>query len=201
MSQLNVQQLEVLADKLRVYDVDQCGWEGDPEGPKPKTVIANLTHVVFHLSDVIERKDFSNREVVCDKVAPDAIQYSLRIARWGSLAIEQIIPSEQQRYAYDTATTLGISTSHESYLDLALSSFVRANGTLARQLHDEDHASTKETALTKRSSSLSDTAALLIQCATVQSSRGEFDLTEAFDDRLANLRQRFGISEPTSTMA
>ncbi len=191
---LKVEALARMADSLRVYDVSQNGWEGDPEGSNPKTPEANLCHVGFHLADVMARKDFTKLDIVRDEIAPDAMQYGLRIARWGGLSLDQVVPTDKQSSAHKTAKTLGLYTLSESYFTLA--SFVRASGVLARQLHDEDHRSTHEAALAARDHSLSDAAALLIQCAVVQSNRAQFDLEESFENRLAVLRQRFGIPKP-----
>lgn len=101
------------------------------------------------------------------------------------------MPVEEQNEAHATASNLGLSASSDTHFTLA--SFVRAGEVLARQLHEEDHMSSKETALAKREASLSNASALLIQCAVVQSNRGEFNLVEAFDTRLDALRERFGI--------
>lgn len=191
---VKVDALVRMADSLRVYDVDQNGWEGDPEGHGPRTPEANLIHVGFHLADVIERKDFSDRDTVKNEIAPDAVQYGLRIVRWSKLDVEDAVPVLAQREVYKTAETLKLSTFSESYF--ALASFVRASGVLARQLHGEDHASSREEAIAKRRSSLTDVAALLIQCAVVQSNRQNFDIEESFEDRLTVLRQRFGIPKP-----
>ena len=149
---ISLPQLQSMSEKLRVYDVDQDGWEGDPEGSNPRAVEKNLTHVSFHLADVIERKNFSNPDTVCDEIAPDAMQYGLRAARWGKLTLDQVVPTAQQSDAYNTADNLNLYTLSESYF--AVASFVRASGVLARQLHDEDHARTKEKALAERADSL-----------------------------------------------
>ena len=78
----------------------------------------------------------------------------------------------------------------------SLASFVRANGVLARQLHDEDHLKTHQEALAARSDSLRTASALLVQSAMAQSMTANFDLVQVFDNQLAQLRQRFDIPEP-----
>lgn len=205
---LKLNQLESMAESLRVYDVVQDGWEGDPEGSNPKTVEQNLTHVGYHLADVIERKSFSDYNTVRDEIAPDAMQYALRVARWGKIALSSILSVPGVNSVSETAYRLErppyvrYSPTGHAYKvgkNISFASFVRANGVLARQLHDEDHNSTREQALTKRADSLRDVSKLLIQSAIAQSDYDHskiFDLEEAFDRRLHQLRTRFDIPEP-----
>ena len=196
--------LESMAEALRVYDVDQNGWEGDPEGLNPRTVEANLTHVGFHLADVIERKNFQDDDTARTEIAPDAMQYGLRIARWGDIALKNILPTAYGNGAKLTARTLNLPTYMErrwappifSKQSIVFASFVRASGILARQLHEEDHLGSQQEALSERSDSLRQASALLVQSAFQQSIYKPFDLEEAFDKRLTQLRKRFDIPEP-----
>ena len=60
---IEVDALPEWADSLRVYDVDQDGWEGDPEGSNLKSVESNLTHVGKHLAGVLAFKNLPNSDV------------------------------------------------------------------------------------------------------------------------------------------
>jgi len=45
--------LAEMAESLRLYDVVDGAWEGDPKGSKPQTVKENLQHVGDHLAGIV----------------------------------------------------------------------------------------------------------------------------------------------------
>ncbi len=191
---VEISNLEDMAEKLRVYDVVQDGWEGDPEGSNPKPVEDNLAHVGKHLAGVLAFKDFTNSDVVQNEIAPDFIQYGLRIVRWGSVALNDIaeLPNTYIKQAREVSFRIG-----ETWIQRPVLSLILANGILlGRQMHDEDHETVRQEALSLRSERLKDVAKILVKEAYFQSADGNFSLEESFEDRLTTLRQRFGIPNP-----
>lgn len=199
---LSLSSLESMAKALYVYDVDQNGWEGDPEGASPKTADSNLVHVSLHLADVIERKDFNNVSAAATELAPDAIQYGLRIVRWGGLTLDSVLPAAQDvEEAKIPSARLQLTNNAEAEagsLNFAFSGFVRASGILARQLHDEDHQSSSQEAIANRKQSLRQVSTLLILSSLALTDYNSDNLRVAFDNRLTQLRQRIHIPEPSN---
>lgn len=197
---IEVSDLEQMAEKLRVYDVVQDGWEGDPEGSSPKSVEDNLRHVGEHLAGVVAFKNFGLSEVTDNEIVPDCLQYGLRMARWVSVEPNELVGQEYP-YAAETmgiASRLQIGSGDHGEL---LAGVILANGILmGRQMHDEDHERLHDNALRERANSVRTASGILIRAAWEQEvwARGRFSLTEVFDDRLASLRERFGIPEPVT---
>ena len=77
-----------------------------------------------------------------------------------------------------------------------LAAFVVGMGHIASNLHDLEHASTRDQSLKDRPSSIAGASNMLTHSAFLQSEQYDFDLEEAFDARLLSLRERFGIPEP-----
>lgn len=193
---IEVNTLEQMADNLRLYDVVDGGWEGDPEGADPKTIEDNLKHVGEHLAGVIAFKNFFNPVTVRQEIAPDLMQYGLRIARWGNLPLESLIPESNTHYS----DAMGMQDRiHLHTMGTApVASVILANGVLlGQQMHDEDHKDKKVEAVRRREESLPYAAALLIQASVIQANNGpdndRFDLKMAFADRIAHLRVRFDV--------
>ncbi len=69
---LDYNDLEAMSTDLRVYDVDQGGWEHEDKGFE-----FNITHVLKEVVWAL-RKDFFDPVVVQTDLAPDAMQYALR---------------------------------------------------------------------------------------------------------------------------
>lgn len=178
--------LETLAEKLRVYDVTQGAWEHEPNSFE-----ANARHVLTHLSKDLVGKDFSDIDLVRGAIAPDSVQYALRLSRWASV---------------DTSEIANITQKEEDLRDIAqdglvdlpwgFASFAGAVGVLAQNLHDFDHANTKEKAIIDTFNSMRSASRLLINSASIQSYQYGFPIIEAFDARLTTLRNRFDIPEP-----
>jgi hypothetical protein len=72
-----------------------------------------------------------------------------------------------------------------------------AVGILATNLHDLGHTSTREKAIAIRQSFIMAAGQFLIHYADLSSEELGFDLAEAFDTRLASLRERLNIPEPS----
>lgn len=179
---VDTDQLREMRDALWVYDVVQEGWEHEDKG-----LDINMRHVGLHLSDVIDRKDFMNEGVIANEIAPDSLQYALRLSRWGNLAIAAIAPDDDiRREVEERGCTIG--TSLDDFI-----SITRANAVIARNRHDVDHASTKEKGLNGERSAMQYAAKLLVHSANLQADFFEFDIMESFTMRLASLRERFNI--------
>jgi hypothetical protein len=74
---ITASELESCAEKLRVYDVVQGGWEQEPNG-----FGANAGHVLTHLTKDLTNRNFSDSGIVRTALAPDSLQYALRLSRW-----------------------------------------------------------------------------------------------------------------------
>lgn len=159
-------------DSLYIYDVEQQGWEQEPNG-----IQANLAHTLTHLVKDAYRKDFLNSQLVQEAIAPDNLMYALRFVRWGSLPLLEVLKD---------------SLSDRSAQDL----HAEASDTIADLLHEEDHRSSREGAVAQRNNKLNKAASLLISSAQKQSAEYGFDLEKSFMERLRQLRIRFNIPDP-----
>lgn len=178
-------ELQACYDRLYTYDVTQGAWEQEPNGFE-----ANAKHVLSHLVKDLITKDFNDPETVREEIAPDSLQYALRFARWADLSPTDIAYQERDKKIVDsTVTKLGGVATH-------FAAFAEGAGTLARNLHDLDHASKRVEALEWRRPFMMVTSRMLMLSADLASETFDFDLVEAFDTRLAVLRVRFDIPEP-----
>lgn len=190
---INVDKLETMAESLRLYDVVDGGWEGDPEGTNnPKSVEDNLKHVGEHLAGVLAFKDFTDSSIVKYEIAPDFVQYGLRVARWGGIEAEKLDAQDSSYIpqAREINDRLGIG-----YVGtLPVASLILANGILmGQQMHDEDHEAIRSNAIEERPKKLKLAGQILLNTAYYQAVNNEFDLTMAFEDRIARLRSRRNV--------
>jgi hypothetical protein len=189
---LTVEDLEVCAEKLYVYDVEQGAWEQEPHGFE-----ANAKHVLTHLAKDIVNKDFSSPELVQTAIAPDSMQYALRLGRWAGVEPQDMLVSPGDEWNVRRLIARQVSR-HRGSVIVHATAFAEAMGELASNLHDLDHASTREVAIASRQDAMRETGRLLVNSARLQAEGHQFDLMEAFDARLAHLRERFGIPQPVS---
>ncbi len=180
--------LEMFAEQLHVYDVDQGAWEQEPNGFE-----ANVGHVLTHLAKDLTGKNFNDRVLVRSAIAPDSIQYGLRLARWSRINIADLVDMDEAEEDIRAEVENGFDSNE---LPFGFASFAGAMRTLAVHLHDINHESTREGALSNRPASMLSAARLLIDSASIQSFQFDFSLEEAFDARLSFLRDRFGIPHP-----
>lgn len=190
----NTNQLQAMAESLRQYDVVDGGWVHEDKG-----LDFNLKHVGLHLSDMVDRKDFTDKDVVRNEIAPDCIGYALRIARWGGFTVKLLGSSEyeaeqevQQDEVIERAKELGA----KDYSDYV--AIIRANGILARDRHDFDHYVLNPESTEHDTHALVGAGSMLLFAAELQSLEYHFDLQQAFDNRLAGLRKRFNIPQSTA---
>src|SRR5690606_3907844 len=109
---ITVDQLEVMAESLRLYDVVDGGWVHEGRG-----LDFNLRHIGWHLADMIDRKDFTDRKCVVTEIAPDCVQYGLRIARWSQIPVAEIeIPYAIANDTFNRAVSMSSDSSPE-FLD------------------------------------------------------------------------------------
>lgn len=187
---IEVESLERMADKLYEYDVTLDGWEGDPEGSNPMPIEHNLKHVGEHLAGVLAFKDFTDPEVISKEIAPDYMQYGLRIARWGRVALSNVLLGDQ--YIAD-ATKVSLQLDIPSRFTLPATSLIFANGILmGQQMHDEEHHSSHADATSMRKHRLQTVSSTLINIASSSDywPGADFDIEQAFDDRLTVLQKR-----------
>jgi hypothetical protein len=180
--------LEELAARLRVYDVDQEAWEQEPHGFE-----ANTRHVLTHLAKDLVGKSFEDEDTVRTAIAPDSVQYGLRLARWSGISVSEL--AELSSTEEDIRSGVEESLGHRK-LPWGFGSFAAGMRTLALYLHDADHASTRENTIRGRQASMRSASRLLINSASIQSHQYGFSLPEEFDNRLVYLRKRFGIPQP-----
>ena len=164
-------------DLLYVYDVEQQGWEQEPNG-----IQANLSHTLTHLVKDAYRKDFLNSQLVQEAIAPDNLMYALRFVRWGDLSLSDVLKGSLEEN----------TRSNRSAWDI----HAEAGDKIADLIHEEDHRSSREVAVTQRSRKLNKAALLLISSAQKQSAEYGFGLEKSFIRRLEQLRIRFNIPEP-----
>jgi hypothetical protein len=179
--------LQACAEKLYVYDVEQRGWEQEGRGFE-----VNAHHVLTHLVKESLNKNFSDPDVVSGEIAPDAMQYAIRLGRWSGLETSDLMPyAKGARYIAEHAG-LRVGT-----VPVHWAAHAEAAGKLASNLHDLGHVAIREEAVGNRGGSMIYVARQLITCAEVAAETYGFDPLVAFDDRLAQLRERFGIPQPT----
>jgi hypothetical protein len=182
---LTVQQLEAMGQQLKVYDVDQGGWEHEIMDYE-----FNANHVLKHLVRDHNRKDFFDEGTVVDEIAPDSVQYALRLSRWVQFDHSQLSPNTY--IFHDVARFSG----HNRYSSNRMGAHYLAESDLADFLHELDHKDKREEAHSFRVDTLSRIGKLLIHSAELAAVEFGFDLVDSFGRRLSNLRQRFGIPEP-----
>ncbi len=170
---ISLQELQKCYDLLYIYDVEQKGWEQEPN-----SFTANAAHTLTHLVKDGHRKDFVNAELASKAIAPDNLMYALRFIRWGNL---------------DSNEVLGLAKKQESSNPKWL--HAEAVSCLAELLHEEDHASAREQAISERVKKLAGLTALLVASADAHARECNVRLEHAFRDRLQGLRVRFNIPE------
>jgi hypothetical protein len=180
--------LEVLAEKLRVYDVDQQAWEQEPNGFE-----ANAGHVLTHLVNNLVGKNFENEDLVRSAIAPDSLQYGLRLARWSGIHVADLVSvtMTEEHMRSQVEESLGYRK-----LPWGFASFAGGMHALSMHLHNMGHAREKDGAVHTRQAAMRSASRLLINSASVQAHQLDFSLIKAFDDRLSSLRARFGIPQP-----
>lgn len=173
-----------LTSKLIDYDVRDSGWEHESRGFE-----FNANHVLKHLVRDTMRKDFFDEKVVKSEIVPDSLQYAFRLARWAGLRREYMLPNQSsvlQTEAFDRLQRISSPR---------IGAYQHAQSKLADHLHDLDHVSLREVALEERFSAISTVGRLLVHSAQLSANEFGFDLPQAFDDRLTQLRERFNIPE------
>jgi len=182
-TRLSIEDYKDSAEILRVYDVEQEGWEQEPNSVK-----ANLTHIFTHLGKDFTRKCFTNPDVVRDSIAPDSFMYGLRLLRWTRQSPD-VLQNGRVRMLVDSRETTAVNMGDSH----SLRAFGAGFGQLADYLHATGHAAERKKAQLNRDETLACAAGLLVVSAEIQADEFGFDLPTAFNDRLAELRERFGI--------
>lgn len=180
---LNREDIAAMSMALKVYDVDQNGWEHEGKGLE-----FNLTHTLKELNRA-ERKDFFDPEVVRTELAPDAIQYALRVTRWTGFKHQLVDDTSQIEKAIDSHAKLTRTTRR-------LGAYAAGRIMLADYLHRLDHESERQEAVQTRFVSLPRVSQALILFALESANEFNFRPRQAFFDRLTNLRKRFDIPQP-----
>ncbi len=185
--QLTPENLEKMAEKLYVYDVVQGAWEH--EG---KSVHTNVNHVFYHLvKDMTDSNKPLDGKGIIKALAPDNVQYALRLGRWTGNTPEEMI----QDAAYYKDQTLG-NVAEVGRLEVSRLATVVAIGKLAKNLHDTDHQKTHEDAEEALPQVAKHASAWLLYASVLQSDHHGINLEQAFDQRLFDLRERFNIPQP-----
>lgn len=181
---LSAGMIDELSAELRVYDVDQGGWEHEPKGLK-----FNAEHV---LKEVVRarRKDMLDPAVVVSELAPDAVQYALRLGRWAGVAADDMLPG------IHTRTAAAEHGSKYKVPQVYLSSWALAEITLADFTHSLDHKSERARARKAAARDLGRCAGHMLHFVEVAAVTHSFSVQDSFRSRLASLRERFGIPQP-----
>lgn len=184
---LTVEDLEVCAKKLHVYDVEQGAWEQEPNGFE-----ANAGHVLKHLRRDIIGKDFKDAAVVRTALVPDALQYALRLGRWSGVVPEDMFP-----LPVGEMLARSVDARHGAVI-LQAAKYAAGTRVLADNLHDLEHAATREVAIKRRKDAMRSAGGMLLHYVEAQVVEFRMNPVETFDARLAHLRERFGIPQPVS---
>lgn len=184
---LSAQTYERLTEELRVYDVDQGGWEHENEG-----LVFNSMHVLKELVRA-RRKDVLDPLIVEGDLAPDSVQYALRFGRWADIDIGQMLPTTDTDMEADSHS--GLNKYHKT----RLGGWALAEIKLADFTHMLDHASERDKAISTAPNSLAKVSRFLLYFAESSADEFDFDLADAFRNRLTGLRERFEIPEPDSS--
>lgn len=176
---------ERLGEALKVYDVDQEQWEHEGKG-----IEFNAKHVLGELTRA-RRKSMLEPRVVRTELAPDAAQYALRLKRWADLPTGLILPREGEgvkahAHAYEN-----------EYSRDRIGGWMLAEISLSQDFtHRLDHPSERSDALARMQPSLGQVSRYLLYFAETSATEFDFDLETSFMNRLADLRERFGVAEP-----
>ncbi len=182
---INAADVRELSEKLRVYDVVQGGWEQEPNGYEE-----NVNHVLLHLVKDSTAKDFTDPTLLRTAIAPDALQYAIRLGRWSNQDAVDLMPTETTRQRIrELAPRFGLIPVHQL-------AHLQASTTLAHNLHGLDHKNDAEQAAAETIETARMAAGFLLYAANLQATQYKFDLKETFDARLLTLRQKFNIPEP-----
>lgn len=127
---ISAEQLEVCTQNLYVYDVVQGAWPF-------KGLLENAIHVERHLAKDIGGKDFTDPKTIQFAIAPDSVEYAIRLARYTDFEEEDMILAAQERPA---ASKLGTLSTHAT-------AFVAANQALSSNLHDLEHPNLRNAAI------------------------------------------------------
>jgi hypothetical protein len=185
MSRLSERELEHCVDVLLAYDVVDKGWEHERKAPK-----FNLTLVLKHLARDLVTEHFDMELAVRPRIAPDSIAYALRLMRWTRQ------PSINIRREEDSVVRTKLATTKLHPDNRALNAFAAGVGQLSMYLRDTDHPKDRKKAQLNRDKTIARAAGLLVISAEMQADVFGFDLVEAFDNRIDNLREHFGLPEP-----
>lgn len=177
-----------MAEELRVYDIEQRGWEHETQG-----FDANASHVLTHLAKGLLIKDFGDPNQVECEIAPDSVQYALRFARWGEFPVATI-----------TDSPLSFVDEHPPAAPLwergdeapGLRPYISATILLNAYVHDLGHTEARLLARRDVGETAVRISRHLLYSAQEQAAAFGFPLSTAFYDRLIELRDRFHIPQP-----
>lgn len=185
---ITADELRDASEKLRVYDVEQRAWEQEPNG-----FVANASHVLTHLTKDLLGKNFDDKDLVRTAIAPDSLQYGLRLARWSGIHVADLVSMTMVEEEIRSQVEESLNYSK---LPWGFASFAGGVRVLSMHLHDLGHIKEKDRALLARQDAMRSASRLLIDSASIQAHQSGFPLSKAFDNRLASLRERFGIPQP-----
>jgi len=186
MPRLTAEQIIDMRQKLDYYDVVQHGWEQEHNGFE-----ANAKHVLAHLTKDLMSKNYVQEHQVRTEIAPDLLQHGLRLQRWAGIE-PGALPVEWR----DSRANTDKIKHHLGGLSTQVAILLEANAVLANNMHALDHQKDRPAAEASRYESIGRASGLLICSAEFQAELFNFDLCQAFDDRLAALRKRFKIPQP-----
>ncbi len=187
---ISASQSETMVRSLRMYDVVDGGWVHESKG-----LDFNLRHVSIELADMSDRKDFTDPDQVQREIAPDLVQYGLRIARWAAVHPDSLVISDGEEADEHVRKQSRKYTGSDAFEDFFAVS--AAMGILARDRHPVDHGDKVAGSLDR--DNLGRAAHMLLWAANNQATCGDFDIVEALDERLAGLRVRFDVPRRTES--
>ncbi len=189
---LTIESLQTMRDKLDVYDVDQHGWEQETNG-----FIPNILSTISYLDDTTWFKDLTVKNVISEEVAPDMLQFALRLSRWADFAVSGLVPRGTETDAYIDRFAGNYPKTVTNRKDIIAINGARA--LLSTELIDDTQrqAVNKETTSVIKKRIVSKHAGrLLVFAAQFQADHEDANLVDLFDSRLAMQREINGIINP-----
>jgi len=181
---LSEEELVFMNAALVEYDVDQDGWEHEQKGFE-----FNVNHALKELVRA-RRKDLYDAATACTDLAPDAMQYALRLARWNGFSPSLVLPTAQTEALAEgeaAAKRFGVRR---------LGAYAASELILVDFVHKLDHDSERGDALAGKFDSMTRAAQTLTLFALDTANEFRFSLPNAFYERLSELRRRFNIPMP-----
>lgn len=176
--------LEAMSTDLKIYDVDQGGWEHEGKG-----FDFNVDHTLSELVRM-RSKDFYDPVVVKSEIAPDAVQYALRLARWTGYDLDFVLPGARiSPVGSSIDEAIAVHAAKMRIISLRTAAYSASEVQLAGFTHSLDHESERQVALANKFDTLPRVSQALLRFALDSGEEYGFRVQVSFFDRLIALRE------------